>query len=1156
MDNFLNILSVKLPSQPGERLVLGNLLGASLSWAIYSAAQQAKKLALVITPDIATSNQLEREFNYFNQQEAYPIPVLSFRDWETLPFDHFSPHADIISERLAILNQISQVNEGILLVSITTLMHPLPPQNYIATHSLLLKKGQKLNIEVFRNTLTKSGYRHVNQVMEHGEYAVRGSMMDIFPMGSQHPYRMDLLDDEIETLRTFDTETQRTLEKISEIRLLPAHEFPLTQESISHFRQAWRERFQGNPSEISFYQSISRGESAPGIEYYLPLFFSQVATLLNYIPLNALLISVSDIHAAAVRFWQEIEERYEQLRHDVTKPILSPSEIFIPVEKLFALFKQLPQCSVQSKPMTVQSGTLNLSMIPLPHLQTEPQSENPFHHLQAWLKITSARVLLTTDTAGRREVLENLLQKQGIQPKFFATWQAFMQNSAKIGILIAPFIQGFWTENPNLAVLTETELFGEQVKQTRLRNKRRHQQADALIRDLTELTIGSPVVHRDHGVGRYAGLQTLTTAGQEAEYLTLEYEGTSKLYVPISALHLISRYGGADSEQAPLHRLGSGRWEAAKRKAVQKIRDVAAELLHIYAQRAAKKGVVFAPPDEHYTAFAAAFPFEETIDQEQAIESVISDMTSERCMDRLICGDVGFGKTEVAMRAAFIAVQSGKQVAVLAPTTLLAEQHLHNFQDRFASWPFKIAAISRFRSGKEQTQILENLLNGQIDIVIGTHKLLQPNVKFRQLGLLIVDEEHRFGVHQKERIKAMRAEVDLLTLTATPIPRTLNMALANIRDLSIIATPPLRRLSVKTFVHEYEPALIREAVMREVMRGGQVYFLHNEVQTIERMAEELQNLLPEVKIAIAHGQMREKTLERIMVDFYHQRFHLLLSTTIIESGIDVPTANTILIHRADRFGLAQLHQLRGRVGRSHHQAYAYLLTPPDKILSADAKKRLEAIGALQELGSGFTLATHDLEIRGAGELLGEEQSGHIQEMGFALYMEMLEQAVQSIKEGKEFSLDEPLHAGVDIDLKISALIPETYLPDVHTRLVLYKRMTHAKSKNDLEELQVEMIDRFGLLPQPTKNLFHLAELRLQATPLSVKKIEAGKDWGSIEFMPNPAIHVARLIQLIQKQPQHYQLIGHEKLKFKVFEETAEAKIQQIKQLLVDLSPSH
>ncbi len=1150
-----------LPSKPGERLIIGQLQGASLSLAILSAAQAANSLLMVITPEVSIANRLERELNFFKGDTELPVRV--FPDWETLPYDHFSPHPDILSDRMVTLSQLPLLTKGILLVSMTTLMHRLAPRGYLEGNCLFLKQGQHLSPTVFREQLDKAGYRYVSQVMQHAEYTVRGSLLDVFPMGSDVPYRIDLFDDEIDSLRTFDPESQRTLEVISEVNLLPAHEFPLTAEGIAHFRQAWREHFTGNPVQSPLYQSISQGESASGIEYYLPLFFDQTHTLFDYLPPQSLIVAIGDSHPAADHFWHEIAERYEQLRYDLTRPILPPVKVFIPVENLFGAIKAFPQLQLHFTTVPEKPYSLNIAMQPPPEVAVDAQAEHPLHSLTTWLlqqeiipelannADVKSRILFCAETAGRREVLESLLGNESIRPQFFTSWKMFLAATARIGIVIAPLEQGLSLIDPPLTLITETQLFGQQVMQRRLR-KRRAQEPDEIIRDLTELKIGSPVVHIEHGVGRYLGLQTITTAEQEAEYLMLEYADQAKLYVPISSLHLISRYSGADIEHAPIHRLGSGQWDKIKRKATEKIRDVAAELLNIYAQRAARSGFAFAKPDHHYLAFASAFPFEETPDQQQAIAKVIEDMTVAKSMDRLVCGDVGFGKTEVAMRAAFLAVQSHKQVVVLVPTTLLAEQHLHSFQDRFAKWPIRIEAISRFRSQSEQKKILEDLKTGKIDILIGTHKLLQPEIKFKELGLLVVDEEHRFGVRQKDRIKALRAEVDLLTLTATPIPRTLNMALGNIRDLSIIATPPLRRLSVKTFVREFHPPLIREAILREIMRGGQVYFLHNEVQSIERVAADLQALLPEIRMNIAHGQMREQSLERIMVDFYHQRFNVLVCTTIIESGIDIPTANTIIINRSDRFGLAQLHQLRGRVGRSHHQAYAYLLTPPAENLTSDAKKRLTAIEALEDLGAGFMLATHDLEIRGAGELLGDEQSGHIHEIGFSLYMELLEETVKALQAGKEPLLDKPLAAITEINCKVPMLIPQDYLPDVHTRLMLYKRISSAKDKATLDDLQAEMIDRFGILPPATKNLFRVTELKLQAGPLGVRKIDLGTDSGTIDFMPDPKINMAALIQLVQKQPQRYKVTGSERLRFTLAEGSMDEKIKAVEILLAKL----
>ncbi|MFT3741160.1 MAG: transcription-repair coupling factor [Gammaproteobacteria bacterium] len=1147
MMNITEPFTQPLPSRPGQTLTLGNLFGCSKSLMLKALLQAQRCPLMVVTPDLATANQLQHELAFFMADLQLPIQV--FPDWETLPYDHFSPHPDIISQRLTILNQLPRLEAGVLLVSMHTLMQRLPPRDYLEQNSFVLKTGQKLSLTNLREQLQKAGYRSVSQVMEHGEYAVRGSLFDVFPMGSDVPFRIDLFDDEIDSLRTFDPETQRTLDIIAEINLLPAHEFPLTPEGVEHFRQAWRTHFSVNPIDCPIYQGVSQQESPPGIEYFLSLFFSQTQTLLDYLPAQTLLVTIDDLYNSATRFWSEVCERYEQLRYDIHRPLLPPLDVFLSVEQLFGHLKQYPKIALQTAAVESTAGTSNLFTEPFPDLAVDHQAPQPLHKLQTFLaESRERRVLFCVDTEGRRQVLESLLYNLKISPKFYPDWQDFLAGTEPVAIILAPLEQGLLLVQPALAIISEAQLFGEQVKQRRWR-KKRALDPEHIIRDLTELKIGAPVVHIDHGVGRYLGLQLITTGDYTAEYLTLEYADQAKLYVPISALHLISRYSGGDLEHAPLHRLGSGQWEKVKRKAQEKIRDVAAELLLIYAQRAAKSGFAFSSPEQEYQAFAAAFPFEETPDQQQAITHVLADMQTTRCMDRLVCGDVGFGKTEVAMRAAFLAVQSHQQVAVLVPTTLLAEQHLHSFRNRFAKWPVRIEAFSRFRSQKEQTKIQDGLKNGTIDIVIGTHKLLQPDIQFKSLRLLIVDEEHRFGVRQKERIKALRAEIDLLTLTATPIPRSLNMALGNVRDLSIIATPPSRRLSVKTFVREYNPALIREAILRETLRGGQVYFLHNEVKTIEKIAVELQVLLPEIRLAVAHGQMREQTLERIMSDFYHQRFNVLVATTIIESGIDIPSANTIIINRADKLGLAQLHQLRGRVGRSHHQAYAYLLTPPEDALSSDAKKRLAVIESLEDLGSGFMLATHDLEIRGAGELLGEEQSGHLQEIGFSLYMELLEQTVAALKAGKEPLLEKPQQNHVEMNSKIPALIPEDYMPDVHTRLIFYKRIANAKDHEALQEIQAELVDRFGLLPQPAKNLLQLSGLKWLAQALDVKRIDIGEQSGMIEFHPEPNIQMSVLIQLVQKQSQIYKVAGSEKLSFKLTAETVTEKIAFIEQLL-------
>ena len=845
---------------------------------------------------------------------------------------------------------------------------------------------------------------------------------------------------------------------------------------------------------------------------------------------NTNVIRIENIHQSAEKFWKEVNDRYEQLRYDITRPVLAPNDIYLPVDELFGLLNNFAQIDLQQSAVEDGGGKFNFATEVPPELTINNKAEQPYSLLQQFLTETKSRVLFCAETAGRREVLLDILTKIQLFPTVINSWAEFLDNQHALGITVAPLEQGLCVTDPQLTLIAESQLFGYQVMQRR-RRKVKAYDSDAAVRNLAELTVGSPVVHIDHGVGRYQGLQSLAVDDVQTEFLTLEYAGGDKLYVPVSSLHLISRYSGVDLEHAPLHRLGNEQWDKAKNKAAEQVSDVAAELLDLYAMRAAREGYSFQMPETQYARFAASFPFEETPDQQQAIEQVIGDMTVGKPMDRLICGDVGFGKTEVAMRAAFVAVQDGKQVAVLVPTTLLAQQHYQNFKDRFAEWPVNIEVVSRFRSAKEQKEVMEKVKEGKVDILIGTHRLIQKDVQFKNLGLVVIDEEHRFGVQQKEKLKAMRAEVDILTLTATPIPRTLNMAFSGLREFSIIATPPARRLSIRTFVRERNKSLIREAILRELLRGGQVYFLHNEVQSIERISEEIVGLAPEARVGVAHGQMRERELEKIMADFYHQRFNVLVCTTIIETGIDIPTANTIIIDRADKFGLAQLHQLRGRVGRSHHQAYAYLMTPPKKQMTSDAVKRLDAIASLEDLGAGFTLATHDLEIRGAGELLGEGQSGNIQSIGFSLYMELLEHAVDALKSGKEPHLAKPLRSGAEIDLRITALIPSDYIPDVHTRLIFYKRISNAKDTNALQELQAEMIDRFGLLPEVTKNLFKLTELKQQAQALGIRKIDASSVGGRIEFEDKPNVDPMTLINLIQKQPRIYKLDGPNRLRF-------------------------
>jgi transcription-repair coupling factor (superfamily II helicase) len=1135
----------RLENLIGERTYWSGLYGSSSSLAICTAAINNAKPIVVIASDMLSVNKLANDLHFFAQQRNIDIMILP--DWETLPYDRFSPHQDIISQRLLALYKLSSFKTGILLVSVTTAMHRFVPREYIINNSFVINKHEQLDISKLRDDLQKRSYYCVNQVMEHGEFAIRGSIIDVFPMGSSIPYRIDLFDNEIDSIREFDLDTQRSLTELEHINLLPAREISTSKPAINQFKQKWLTLFPKNAENCPLYQSISNGSSVPGIEYYLPLFFTQTETLFDYLPNNSLLIQTDNLHKVAQTFWTEINGRYEQLCYDITHPILAPKDIFIPVDNLFGYFNNFSQIQITKE--SRKTKTIDFKSKELPDLTLDSKASQPLEKLQDFLNSTTARILFCAESTGRQQALLQLLKRIDVEPKIYPAWDKFLDDKGSLGISIAQLEQGLWIEN--IIIIPEAVIFGHQVMQRRLREQQQ-QDTGAVIRDLTELKIGDPVVHIEHGIGRYLGLQTISTAGQEAEYLTIEYANQAKLFVPISALHLISRYMGANPENVPYNDLGSKQWERAKHKAQQKIYDVAAELLNIYAQRAAKIGFSFHKSDERYQLFADAFPFETTVDQCKAIDQVINDMASPRSMDRLVCGDVGFGKTEVAMRAAFLAVQSNKQVVILTPTTLLAQQHYHNFQDRFANWPVNIAMLSRFNSPKQQKAIINQLKEGKIDIVIGTHRLLQRDVEFKDLGLLIVDEEHRFGVRQKEKIKSLPANVDILTLTATPIPRTLSMALSGIRDLSIIATPPAKRLSIKTFIQDYNKQLIREAILRETLRGGQVYFLHNDVATIENKARELKELIPESRIEIAHGQMPERQLEQIMGNFYHLRFNVLVCTTIIESGIDIPTANTIIINNADHFGLAQLHQLRGRVGRSHHQAYAYLFVRSQKSITRDAKKRLDAIATMEDLGAGFTLAIHDLEIRGAGEILGEEQSGQIQAIGFNLYTEFLNHAVKALKSGKQPELTELFDYGGEIDLKIPALIPDNYVHNVNTRLTLYKRIANAQDKTELHELQVELVDRFGLLPQLVKNLFAIMELKFRAKQLGVRSIKAGTAHVIIEFEEKPNVDSAIIIDLIQKYPEIYQFYGKNKLSFTLREGNAENRITKIEQLLKDI----
>lgn len=1136
-----------LPAASGKQH-WGNLPGAALSLAIAEAASNAKRFTLLLTADSQSAERLQEELAFF----APDLPVLHFPDWETLPYDLFSPHQDIVSQRIATLYQLPELSHGVLVVPITTALHRLAPKRFLLGSSLVLDVGQKLDVEQMRLRLEAAGYRCVDTVYEHGEFAVRGALIDLFPMGSALPYRIDLFDDEIETLRTFDPENQRSIDKVESIRLLPAREFPLKKEAVTGFRARFRERFDVDFRRCPIYQDLSTGITPAGIEYYLPLFYEETATLFDYLPEDSQVFSLPGIEQAAEQFWNDVRNRYEERRVDPERPLLPPAELFMPVEDCFARLKLWPRVVASQQDVEPGIGRERFNAQTLPELAIESKASEPLGKLRQFLDGFPGRVLFTAESAGRREVLLELLARLKLRPQEVEGWGGFLASEERLAIAIAPLDEGLLLDE--VALVAESPLFGQRVMQRRRREKSRDG-GDNVIKNLTELREGAPVVHIDHGVGRYQGLVTLEIEGQAQEFLLLQYADEAKLYVPVASLHLIARYTGSDDALAPLHKLGSETWQKAKRKAAEQVRDVAAELLDIYARRAARQGYAFKDPQVDYETFAAGFPFEETPDQQAAIDAVREDLLSAKPMDRLVCGDVGFGKTEVAMRAAFIAVHGGKQVAVLVPTTLLAQQHYNSFRDRFADWPVRVEVMSRFKSAKEVQNAITELADGKIDILIGTHKLLQDDVKFSNLGLVIIDEEHRFGVRQKEQLKALRSEVDILTLTATPIPRTLNMSIAGMRDLSIIATPPARRLSVRTFVMEANNPTIKEALLRELLRGGQVYYLHNDVKTIEKCAADLQALVPEARIAIGHGQMRERDLEQVMSDFYHKRFNVLVASTIIETGIDVPSANTIIIERADKFGLAQLHQLRGRVGRSHHQAYAYLLTPPRKAMTDDAQKRLEAIANAQDLGAGFVLATHDLEIRGAGELLGEGQSGQIQAVGFTLYMEMLERAVKAIRKGEQPNLEQPLGGGPEINLRLPALIPEDYLPDVHARLILYKRIANAADEDGLKELQVEMIDRFGLLPEPTKNLVRLTLLKLQAEKLGITKIDAGPQGGRIEFSADTSVDPMVLIKLIQSQPNRYKFEGATLFKFQVPMERPEERFNTLEALLERLAPN-
>ncbi|MHB8495102.1 MAG: transcription-repair coupling factor [Casimicrobiaceae bacterium] len=1108
-------LPALVPALPeaGRRIAPASLAGSAdaiaLAQVALGARDQHRSLAIVCAEAHAAA-RLADEIAWFAPQLRLSV----FPDWETLPYDHFSPHQDLVSQRLATLYRVTRGECDVVLVAAQTALYRLAPPSFLAAHTFFLTQGERLDVDALRSQLGLAGYTHVTQVVSPGEFSIRGGLIDLFPMGSALPYRLDLFGDDIESIKTFDVDSQRTLFPVRELRLLPAREFPLDDAGRTRFRGRFREVFEGDPSRSVLYKDISAGIVPGGIEYYLPLFFDATATFVDYLPPGAVLATHGDVQGAVERFWQDTESRYRLLRGDKARPLLPPTQLFLPQDEWNGAIKAYARLAVA--PADAQAALPpDAPTRRLPSVQVDRRADDPLAALRGVVAMLEGRMLIAAESPGRRETMQQYFAEYGMRPAIVESFAEFVATDTRLALAASPLQAGFAWPAAGLAFVTEAELYANVVRHGK-RETARRSNVDAMVRDLSEMRIGDPVVHQEHGIGRYLGLVTLDVGDGATEFLELKYANDAKLYVPVSNLHVISRYSGASPDAAPLHELGSGQWEKAKRKAAQQAHDTAAELLNLYAQRAAREGHVFSFKPHDYEAFAEGFGFEETADQKAAIEAVIADLTSGQPMDRLVCGDVGFGKTEVALRAAFIALADGRQVAVLVPTTLLAEQHFQVFSDRFADWPVKLAELSRFRSGKEVRAVIDGLAAGSVDLVIGTHKLIQPDVKFKNLGLVIIDEEHRFGVRQKEQLKRLRAEVDVLTLTATPIPRTLAMSLEGIRDFSIIATAPQRRLAIKTFVATFSTGIIREAALRELKRGGQIYFLHNDIDTIRTTAERLAALIPEARIAVAHGQLAERELEHVMRDFYAQRINLLVCSTIIETGIDVPTANTIIIDRADRFGLAQLHQLRGRVGRSHHQAYAYLLTPPQEALSAQAKKRLEAIQMMEDLGSGFFLAMHDLEIRGAGEVLGDEQSGEMQQIGFQLYADMLKAAVAALRSGREPDLSQPLGVTTEINLHVAARLPQAYCSDVHERLVLYKRLASCESIVELDLLREELVDRFGPTPEPAQALVACHRLRLAARPLGVVKVDAGPERTTLQFVKEPPFDTGKLILLIQK----------------------------------------
>ncbi len=1121
-----------LPPLPraGERAQHARLPGAAMALALVrlvASLRESQRALVILCADAQDVHHLALEIAWFDPA----LRVREFSDWETLPYDHFSPHPDLVSDRLQALYALANGSCDVMLVAATTATQKLSPRSFIAARTFSLKKGQQLDVTKLREQMTLGGYTHVTQVVSQGEFAVRGGIIDIYPTGAALPVRIDLFDDEIESIKTFEPDSQRTLYPTNELSLLPAREFPTDEAGRTKFRQRFREVFEGDPSKSATYKDVSNGVFPGGVEFYLPLFFENVETLFDHAPSNTVFAMLGDIHETLTSFEKETRERWGLLRGDSARPLLEPGEIYLGRDDFLHLIKNYSRYEFRKTETTLSSAEANQAARPVPTLEIDRRKERPVEPLADFVAITAqakSRLLLCAESPGRVQTMTEMFNEQGLTPVLVEDFASFYASKETFCIAAAPLFAGALLVDEKISFITESELYPSTTRQTR-RKRAKTSNVDSMLKDLSEVKVGDPVVHEEHGIGRYLGLVSLDLGDGSNEFLHLEYANDAKLYVPVSNLHLITRYSGTSPEHAPLHTLGSGQWEKAKKKAAQQARDTAAELLNIYAQRAARIGHSFKIDWSDYAEFAAGFKFEETPDQSAAIQAVIQDLVAAKPMDRLVCGDVGFGKTEVALRAAFVALMGGKQVAILVPTTLLAEQHFSTFKDRFASWPIRVEELSRFRSAKEVKSAIDGLADGKVDLVIGTHKLIQPDVKFKNLGLVIIDEEHRFGVRQKEQLKKMRAEVDMLTLTATPIPRSLAMSLEGIRDFSVIATAPQKRLSIKTFVAKAGDGIIREAILRELKRGGQVYFLHNEIETIDNMRERLEALVPEARVRVGHGQMGGVELEGVMRDFYQQRFQILLCSTIIETGIDVANANTILINRADKFGLAQLHQLRGRVGRSHHQAYAYMLIPGEDAISADAKKRLEAITQLEDLGAGFYLSMHDLEIRGAGEVLGDHQSGEMQQIGFSLYSEMLNQAVKALKAGREPDIDEPLGVTTEVNLHTPALLPEDYCAGVHERLVIYKRLANCETEDVLEDLKEELIDRFGLLPPPADALIGAHQLRIAGRALGVKKIDSAPERSIITFKPKPSFEPIKLIQLIQKDGR-YRFHGQDKVK--------------------------